>query len=501
MPTFLQAVLLPEWCFLYEALYWVAFQRLPIASYTVDAEEYRLSEEVENYEAEITDSPHLISEDEAKFAGIPPDPQWVAWTEDRSLLPAREYEGVLTKEVLKGDEDFKNSMIEARDAARRLEEECRAWEAHFRRAIEYPISRIFVALRGGQLKAKGKLLFNVHKNTVRAWFKQGLVTIDGHRPTVIRGDEIRRFLIERRARAKQVCGPGRIYCLPCRAPKVPAGKMAECVASADTSGTLLGICPDCGRMIYRRVNPTKLDAVPRLLEQLDRQVVTVGPRTSIRNDQGLVDKRVDEQPAPAGQLVPRRHRNNRRLIKQHQHFDPLVDVLRRPNERQVQSSGEQPRQKPNGLVLDKLHSHIGTVLTEVVKKFGHQSCRRRIDRTDSQYLGPPAPAFAKPQAEPVSLREERPCLADQREAIVGEGDVSSRSEQQLRSKRLLQQPDMAAQRRRQHVEPAGGLAEVQFLCDRDETTKLVQLHTPLVRSLFFSSRIIVSKICIIHWLL
>src|SRR3954454_7588800 len=74
-------------------------------------------------------------------------------------------------------------------------------------------------------------LFNVHKNTIRAWFRQGLVAIDGQRPTVARGDETRRFLADRRARAKQACGPGRIFCLPCRAPKLPALKMAECVAT------------------------------------------------------------------------------------------------------------------------------------------------------------------------------------------------------------------------------------------------------------------------------
>jgi hypothetical protein len=45
-------------------------------------------------------------------------------------------------------------------------------------------------------------LFNVHKNTVRNWFKQGLEAIDGLRPTVARGDEVRRFLGERRTRAK-----------------------------------------------------------------------------------------------------------------------------------------------------------------------------------------------------------------------------------------------------------------------------------------------------------
>lgn len=95
-------------------------------------------------------------------------------------------------------------------------------------------------------------LFTVHKNTVRHWLRQGLAAIDNQRPTVIRGTELRRFLTERRTRTKQACGPGRIYCLPCREPKVPAGNMAECTQTSDTTGALQGICPDCNRMIYRR---------------------------------------------------------------------------------------------------------------------------------------------------------------------------------------------------------------------------------------------------------
>ncbi len=105
------------------------------------------------------------------------------------------------------------------------------------------------------------LLLTIHKNTVRHWLRLGLASIDDQRPTLIRGQELRRFLAERRTRAKRPCGPGRIYCLPCRAPKVPAGKIAECIQIGDTTGTLQGICPDCNRMIYRRVNPQKIGAV------------------------------------------------------------------------------------------------------------------------------------------------------------------------------------------------------------------------------------------------
>jgi hypothetical protein len=108
--------------------------------------------------------------------------------------------------------------------------------------------------------------FGIHKNTVRNWLKQGLATIDDRRPMLILGRELSRFLRERRLRAKQTCGPGRIYCIACRAPKVPAGKMADCIPTGPFAGNLCGICPDCQRLIYRRVNLAKIDAVRGELE-------------------------------------------------------------------------------------------------------------------------------------------------------------------------------------------------------------------------------------------
>lgn len=104
-------------------------------------------------------------------------------------------------------------------------------------------------------------LLGVHKNTVRNWLQQGLTAIDEQRPAVVRGVELRRFLTDRRTRAKQTCGPGRIYCLPCRAPKIPAGNLADCIEVSATTATLQGICPDCNRMIYRRISPQKIDAI------------------------------------------------------------------------------------------------------------------------------------------------------------------------------------------------------------------------------------------------
>jgi len=79
-------------------------------------------------------------------------------------------------------------------------------------------------------------LFSVHKNTVRSWLKQGLATIDDRQPMLILGRELLRFVQERRRKAKQTCGPGRIFCIACRAPKMPAGKMADCTATGPLAG-------------------------------------------------------------------------------------------------------------------------------------------------------------------------------------------------------------------------------------------------------------------------
>jgi hypothetical protein len=51
--------------------------------------------------------------------------------------------------------------------------------------------------------------------------------------------------------------------------------MAECIVVSETTGTLRGICPDCDRMVYRRVNPQQLGAV---CGDLDVTVTQARPR-------------------------------------------------------------------------------------------------------------------------------------------------------------------------------------------------------------------------------
>ena len=101
-------------------------------------------------------------------------------------------------------------------------------------------------------------LFGVHKNSVRNWVKGGLPTNDDGRPMLILGRDLFNFLQAKRMKNKRPCQPGEIYCVRCRAVQKPAGDMAEYQPVTATAGNLVGICPSCESMMYRRVNFAKL---------------------------------------------------------------------------------------------------------------------------------------------------------------------------------------------------------------------------------------------------
>ena len=104
-------------------------------------------------------------------------------------------------------------------------------------------------------------LLGVHKNTVRRWIKQGLPTIDDKRPKLILGRDLSAFLQAKRTKNKRPCKPGEMYCLRCRAPKLPAENMVEYHPHTETLGNLFGICPDCGAGMNRRVSLSKREHV------------------------------------------------------------------------------------------------------------------------------------------------------------------------------------------------------------------------------------------------
>jgi hypothetical protein len=116
-------------------------------------------------------------------------------------------------------------------------------------------------------------LFGAHKNTIRAWVKAGLPTCDRKRPMLILGHDLAAFLQDRRARRKQPCQPGEIYCVRCRSPKTPAGNLVDYEPVTDKIGNLTAICPDCEGLINQRVSAAKFGSVNAEVQVTFRQAL------------------------------------------------------------------------------------------------------------------------------------------------------------------------------------------------------------------------------------
>jgi hypothetical protein len=106
--------------------------------------------------------------------------------------------------------------------------------------------------------AEAARVTGAHRNTIHHWLRSGLTTIDSRKPILIRGAALKAFIDGRRARRRQPCGPGRIYCLKCREPKRPAFDEVEYEADNGNLGRLIGLCPDCGRIILRRTSALRV---------------------------------------------------------------------------------------------------------------------------------------------------------------------------------------------------------------------------------------------------
>jgi hypothetical protein len=104
-------------------------------------------------------------------------------------------------------------------------------------------------------------LLGVHRNTVREWIRRGLPTCDSRRPILVLGPDLILFLRARRTAHKTRLAPGEIYCVRCRRARKPAASMADFSLRTESVGDLIGICPDCESLMYRRVSLTKLGSV------------------------------------------------------------------------------------------------------------------------------------------------------------------------------------------------------------------------------------------------
>ena len=109
-------------------------------------------------------------------------------------------------------------------------------------------------------------LFQLHKNTVRTWVKQGLPVIDSQRPMLILGGDLREYLQSKRKAKKTTCKLNELYCVSCKSPKLPALNVVEFIATNEQTGRLIGICPTCDSVMNKFVSQSKLLTIQEKLQ-------------------------------------------------------------------------------------------------------------------------------------------------------------------------------------------------------------------------------------------
>jgi hypothetical protein len=146
------------------------------------------------------------------------------------------------------------------------------------------------------------VLFAIHKNTVRRWIKEGLTTTDDRRPMLILGHVLVAFLQARRLKNKQSCKPGELYCVRCRAPKSPAGNMAEYSPITEKFGNLVGICPECDSFMNKHVSLVKIGQVIGIIDiSFPEEVRQLIERTNPTVNSDLKGETSNHEKAPSRQ--------------------------------------------------------------------------------------------------------------------------------------------------------------------------------------------------------
>lgn len=121
--------------------------------------------------------------------------------------------------------------------------------------------------------------FGVHKNTVRAWQRDGLTPLDGKRPVLFIGETVRAFVVRRNADRKRPCAIGTLYCFRCREPRQPALGMVDYIAMTATSGNLRALCGTCETIMHRRV---RMAAIATVLPGVAVQITEAPARLTER---------------------------------------------------------------------------------------------------------------------------------------------------------------------------------------------------------------------------
>ncbi|MDU9007216.1 helix-turn-helix domain-containing protein [Sedimentitalea todarodis] len=105
----------------------------------------------------------------------------------------------------------------------------------------------------------------VSPRTIRNWASDGLRVMDGARPTLIRGDDLRDYIKSQRAKRAVKTRIDTFYCVCCRKERRAAEGMADCDV-IEGRAKLTALCEACGTVLSKPVAETRLPEIARTLD-------------------------------------------------------------------------------------------------------------------------------------------------------------------------------------------------------------------------------------------
>ena len=110
------------------------------------------------------------------------------------------------------------------------------------------------------------MTLGVTVGTIRNWVKDGMPIMKAQRPYLILGEALRDFLQDRSKGGKVVLELSQLYCLTCKAARVPMGMMVDAIPQTATTARLMGLCEVCGGTCNRMISRSKLGAFGQIFD-------------------------------------------------------------------------------------------------------------------------------------------------------------------------------------------------------------------------------------------
>jgi hypothetical protein len=107
-------------------------------------------------------------------------------------------------------------------------------------------------------------LYDVHKNLVLRWLKEGLQANRDKRPFLIRGSELIRFLSVRQQSRKHKCAVTEFFCFKCRAPREAYLGIADVVIESPSRFRVKALCTVCSTAVNKMQGIEKLQKIQNI---------------------------------------------------------------------------------------------------------------------------------------------------------------------------------------------------------------------------------------------